>query len=69
MQIHEIRNLSEQQLQEELENSHKELMNLRFRAATNQLTDTNQPRKTRKNIARLLTVMRQREQEREVAGS
>jgi large subunit ribosomal protein L29 len=69
MQIHEIRNLSEQQLQEELENSYKELMNLRFRAATNQLTDTNQPRKTRKNIARLLTVMRQREQERELAGS
>jgi large subunit ribosomal protein L29 len=69
MQVHEIRNLSEQQLQEELENSYKELMNLRFRAATNQLTDTNQPRKTRKNIARLLTVMRQREQERELAGS
>ena len=61
MEIHEIRNLSDQQLQEELENSYKELMNLRFRAATNQLTDTNQPRKTRKAIARLLTVMRQRE--------
>jgi large subunit ribosomal protein L29 len=69
MQVHEIRNLSERQLQEELENSYKELMNLRFRAGTNQLTDTNQPRKTRKNIARLLTVMRQREQERELAGS
>jgi large subunit ribosomal protein L29 len=69
MEVHEIRNLSDRQLQEELENSYKELMNLRFRAATNQLTDTNQPRKTRKNIARLLTVMRQREQEREPAGS
>ncbi|HZA21628.1 MAG TPA: 50S ribosomal protein L29 [Dehalococcoidia bacterium] len=69
MEVHEIRNLSEQQLQEELENSYKELMNLRFRAATNQLTDTNQPRKTRKTIARLLTVMRQRELERELAGS
>jgi large subunit ribosomal protein L29 len=69
MEVHEIRNLSDRQLQEELENSYKELMNLRFRAATNQLTDTNQPRKIRKNIARLLTVMRQREQERELAGS
>ena len=68
MEVHEIRNLSEQQLQEELENSYKELMNLRFRAATNQLTDTNQPRKTRKTIARLLTVIRQRELERELAG-
>jgi large subunit ribosomal protein L29 len=62
MQIHEIRDLSDQQLQEELEASYKELMNLRFRAATNQLTDTNQPKKTRKTIARLLTVMRQRQQ-------
>lgn len=62
MQIHEIRDLSDQQLQEELESSYKELMNLRFRAATNQLTDTNQPKKTRKSIARLLTVIREREQ-------
>ena len=61
MQIHEIRELSDQQLQEELENSYKEAMNLRFRAATNQLTDTNQPRKVRKTIARLLTAIRERE--------
>lgn len=62
MQIHEIRDLSNQQLQEELESSYKELMNLRFRAATNQLTDTNQPKRTRRSIARLLTVIREREQ-------
>ncbi len=68
MQVHEIKDLSDRQLQEELENSYKELMNLRFRAATNQLTDTNQPRKTRKTIARLLTVIRQRDLERELAG-
>ena len=68
MQVHEIKDLSDRQLQEELENSYKELMNLRFRAATNQLTDTNQPRKTRNTIARLLTVIRQRELERELAG-
>jgi large subunit ribosomal protein L29 len=68
MQVHEIKDLSDRQLQEELENSYKELMNLRFRAASNQLTDTNQPRKTRKTIARLLTVIRQRELERELAG-
>jgi large subunit ribosomal protein L29 len=60
MQIHEIRDLSDQQLQEELESSYKELMNLRFRAATNQLTDSNQPKRTRRSIARLLTVIRER---------
>jgi large subunit ribosomal protein L29 len=61
MQMRELRNMTEQQLREELEDSYKELMNLRFRAATNQLTDSNQPRKTRKNIARILTALRERE--------
>ena len=61
MQIHEIRDLSNQQLEEELESSYKELMNLRFHAATNQLTDTNEPRRVRKTIARLKTVIRERE--------
>ena len=60
MQIQEIRGLTDQQLTEELSKSYRDLMNLRFRAATNQLTDTNQPRKTRKDIARLLTVVRER---------
>ena len=61
MQIHEIRDLTNQQLEEELESSYKELMNLRFRAATNQLTDTNEPRKVRKTIARIKTVIRERQ--------
>ena len=60
MEIQEIRSLTDQQLTEELDKTYRELMNLRFQAATNQLTDTNQPRKTRKDIARLLTVIRER---------
>ena len=61
MMIHEIRNLTDEQLREELEKTQRELMNLRFSAATNQLTDTNQPRAVRRSIARLRTVMRERE--------
>ncbi len=60
MQIHEIRAMNDQQLQEELTNSYRELMNLRFRSATNQLIDTNMPQKTRRDIARLKTVIRER---------
>ena len=60
MDIQEIRSLTNDQLSEELSKTYRELMNLRFRAATNQLVDTNQPRKTRRDIARLLTVMRER---------
>ncbi len=60
MQIQEIRSLTNQQLTEEVRKTYRELMNLRFQAATNQLTDTNQPKRTRKDIARLLTVARER---------
>ncbi|PKB78467.1 MAG: 50S ribosomal protein L29 [SAR202 cluster bacterium Io17-Chloro-G9] len=61
MDIGEIRALTDQQLLEEIEKTQKELMNLRFRAATNQLPDTNVPRTVRKSIARLKTVIRERQ--------
>ena len=61
MMIHEIRNLTDEQLNEELVKTQRELMNLRFRAATNQLPDSNQPKAVRRSIARLLTVIRERE--------
>ncbi len=61
MQMYEIRALTDDQIREELERSYRELMNLRFRDAVNQLTDTNQPRKTRRDIARMRTCLRERE--------
>ena len=60
MQVRELRELNDQQLQEELEGLHEELMGLRFQTATNQLVDTNQVRKTRRTIARILTIMKER---------
>ena len=60
MQVRQLRELNNQQLQEELEGLHKELMGLRFQTATNQLVDTNQVRKTRRTIARILTIMKER---------
>jgi large subunit ribosomal protein L29 len=61
MRIHEVRELSNDQLDEELDKAGRELMNLRFRAATNQLPDTNEPKSVRKTIARLRTVIRERQ--------
>ena len=61
MRVQEIRGLTETQLAEELESSYRALQNLRFRVATKQLTNTSEMRTTRKNIARLLTVTRERE--------
>ena len=60
MRIHDVRELSDQQLQEELAKAYREYQNVRFRMSTNQLPDTNLPRTVRKSIARLRTVMRER---------
>ena len=60
MQIRDIRGLTDQQLQEELTKAYREYMNVRFRATTNQLPDTNLPRSVRKSIARLRTVIKER---------
>jgi len=61
MRVHEIRELSNDQLYEELEKAGRELMNLRFNAATNQLTNTNEPNSVKKTVARLRTVIRERQ--------
>ena len=61
MRIHEVRALSPEDMAKELESSYKEMMNVRFRLATRQLNDTSQLRKVRKTIARIKTVMRERE--------
>ncbi len=61
MRAHEIRELSDEELKKELENTHKESLNLRFRIATKQMSNTAQIRSVKKNIARLNTVIRERQ--------
>ena len=61
MEIDDLRALIDDDLSKELNETHREVMNLRFRAATMQLANVNQIRKSRKRIARINTVMRERE--------
>ena len=61
MEIDDIRAMNDQELQDELGSTRNELMNLRFRVATMQLANTNEIRKARKRIARINTIIRQRE--------
>ncbi|MFL2644928.1 MAG: 50S ribosomal protein L29 [Dehalococcoidia bacterium] len=68
MNIQDIRSLDDQQIEEEIQKSYRELMSLRFKAATNQVTDTNEPSKVRKNLAKLLTIKREREILGEIDG-
>ena len=52
-----LRSKSAAELQEELVAAKKELFNLRFQNATNQLDNTSRIKDVRKNIARIQTVM------------
>ncbi|MCY4575006.1 MAG: 50S ribosomal protein L29 [Chloroflexi bacterium] len=63
MDMEEIRALNDDQLQEELENAHRELFNLRFRAVTRQLANTSEVGKARKSVAQFKTVIRERQLE------
>lgn len=63
MRAHEMRELTDQELSRELESSYKEILNLRIRLATKQLTNTSQIRIARKNTARLNTIIRERRAE------
>ncbi len=61
MRINEVRELNSEELQQELGEQERALMNLRFRMATLQLADTSQIKSTRRTIARIRTVMRERQ--------
>ena len=55
--LKELRTQSAAQLQEQLVVAKKELFNLRFQNATNQLDNTGRIKEVRKNIARIQTVI------------
>ena len=55
--LKELRTQSAAQLQEQLVAAKKELFNLRFQNATNQLDNTGRIKEVRKNIARIQTVI------------
>ncbi len=61
MKVEEIRALSPEALAEQLEAAHEELFNLRFRLATKQLVNHREIRRVKKEIARLKTIIRERE--------
>ena len=53
----DLKNKDKSELQNELVTAKKELFNLRFQNATNQLDNTSRIREVRKNIARIQTVI------------
>ena len=55
--VEDLRAKSAAELEEELVAAKKELFNLRFQNATNQLDTTSRIKEVRRNIARIQTVM------------
>lgn len=63
--ISKLRDLSVGELEGRLEGMRKEYRNLRFQYATGELTDHSRLRITRRNIARLMTLLHERKSEME----
>lgn len=61
MEARELSNMPTPELEGKLDDAYRELFNLRFQRAQGQLTDTNTIKRVRHDIARIKTVLRQRE--------
>jgi len=59
--LKEYRNMNPTELNKELEESHQELFNLRLRVSTKQLANHREVRRVRRKIARLKTLLSEKE--------
>ena len=61
MKASKLHEMSNEELAQELKELKQELFNLRFQSATGQLGDVMVIKKTKKDIARVKTILRERE--------
>ncbi len=61
MKAEEIRALSREELAKQLEGAHRELFDLRFREAAKQLVNHREIPRMRRTIARMKTIIKERE--------
>ncbi|HVU11353.1 MAG TPA: 50S ribosomal protein L29 [Phototrophicaceae bacterium] len=59
--VQELRQLSSEALYNELEDQKESLFNLRFQKSFGQLEDPNALRNAKREVARILTILRERE--------
>jgi large subunit ribosomal protein L29 len=64
--VRELRDLGSEELVERLDSSKEELFNLRFQLATGQLDNPVRIKEVRRDVARILTILRERDLEAEV---
>jgi large subunit ribosomal protein L29 len=63
MKNDELRNLDDEKLLSQIREHHEELFNLRFQQVMGKLTATGRPRLVKREIARIKTILRERELE------
>lgn len=61
MKVSEVRSMNNAELGKQLDDSYQELFNLRFQRVAGQVSNTARFGEVRKQIARIKTVLRQRE--------
>ncbi|MBZ0282616.1 MAG: 50S ribosomal protein L29 [Anaerolineae bacterium] len=61
MKSREIREMNEEEILNAIEDQREALFNLRFQKASGQLEDENAPRRAQRTIARLKTVLHERQ--------
>lgn len=61
MKISDVRSLSDKDLKEKLDSSCQELFNLRIRLTTKQLVNHREIPRVKRDIAKMKTIMRERE--------
>ena len=61
MKASEMRDMTSAELASKLDDAYQELFNLRFQRTTGQLTNTDRFQQVRKDIARVKTILRERE--------
>jgi large subunit ribosomal protein L29 len=59
--LKEFRDLTAEELKKQLEDTHQELFNLRFRLSTKQLVNHREVRRVKRKIARLNTLITEKE--------
>ncbi len=68
MNADEIRALSTDEIRSRIDEAREEMMNLRFQQATGELVDFTRLKYTRRQVARMLTILNERENEAVMEG-
>ncbi len=68
MKSEDIRKMPIDKIEQELDDAREKLMKMRFQIATGELKDQNQPRNTRRDIARLSTILKEKRAETKTEG-